>query len=305
MGREILRVSRNCAVAVATGVALAAAISAGVVGTILVLGGIVASVALHEAAHLGAARALGVKATEYFVGFGPSVWQRRSGELRWGLKLLPLGGYVKLVGMDSGEEVDPVDEPRTFRAQRPGTRAAVSAAGPLANLAVAAVLFLGLGIAGDGGIVDGVRTGTRQTVDVLGVSAEAVVELPAIGVRSVRAVFDGGDIPAEQRVLSPVGATRLADQAVAAGPELAVGLLALVNVFLGVLNLVPLLPLDGGHIAVAAADRVASSLARRPVRVDARRLRPVAIVVVAALLVLGAAAMVLDIAHPVGDPFAA
>lgn len=300
---RLLRGLRTAVTVVVLATAVVLAWRTGTTGTILVLAGIVGSVAIHEAAHLGAGRALGIKATEYFVGFGPTLWSRRSGELRWGVKALPLGGYVKLVGMDSGEDVDPVDEPRTFRAQRPGTRAAVAAAGPLANLALAAVLFAGLGIAGGAGIGDGIGAGAGDTVEVLDLSAGAVVELPQMGVRLADAALGGEPAADDQRVLSPVGATRLASQAVEQGPELAIGLIAVINVFLGVLNLVPLLPFDGGHIALAAVERGASTVRGRPVRIDPRPLRPVAFAVVIALLALGAAAVTLDITQPVTNPF--
>jgi membrane-associated protease RseP (regulator of RpoE activity) len=297
-------VRRTLTVAVlATAVLLA--VRTGTVGAVLVVIGILASVAIHELAHLGAARALGVKATEYFVGLGPTLWARQRGELRWGLKLLPLGGYVRLTGMDSGEEVDPAEESRTFRAQRPGTRAAISAAGPLANLALALVLFAGLGVASQGSVGDGVATGAGDTVEVLHLSTGAIVQLPATGVRLADAAVTGSEPPVEERVLSPVGATRLANQAVGAGPEFAIGLVAIINAFLALINLVPLLPFDGGYITLAAIEKSASVVSRRRVRIDARRLRPLAATVVLALLLLGAAAITLDITQPVDNPFVA
>lgn len=303
--RRSLSVGRRVLTIAVLGTAVLLAVRTGTLGATLVVAGILASVAIHELAHLGAARSLGVKATEYFVGFGPTLWSRQSGELRWGLKLLPLGGYVKLVGMDSGEEVDPADEPRTFRAQRPGTRAAVSAAGPLANLAVAVVLFAGLGIAAHGNVAQGVGAGVSNTAEVLEVSTEAIVTLPATGIRLADAAFRGAEAPGDERVLSPVGATRLAHQAVGAGPEFAIGLIAIINAFLALINLVPLVPFDGGFILLAAVDKVASVVSRRRVHVDPRRLRPVALVVVVALLALGVAAITLDITQPVDNPFVA
>jgi membrane-associated protease RseP (regulator of RpoE activity) len=279
------------------------AVRTGTWGAVLVVVGILASVAIHELGHLAAARALGVKATEYFVGFGPTLWSRQRGELRWGLKLLPLGGYVKLVGMDSGEEVDPADEQRTFRAQRPGTRAAISAAGPLANLAIALVLFAGLGVASHSNVAQGVAAGVGDTVEVVEVSTGAIVQLPATGARLAGAAVNGTEPPVEERVLSPVGATRLAHQAVDAGPELAIGLIAIINAFLALINLVPLLPFDGGFIALAGLEKALSVVSRRRIRIDARRLRPVALAVVAGLLVLGLAAVTLDVTQPVDNPF--
>jgi membrane-associated protease RseP (regulator of RpoE activity) len=304
LSRRAVHVARRVLTVTVLTTAVLLAVRTGTWGAVLVVVGILASVAIHELAHLVAARSLGVKATEYFVGFGPTLWSRRSGDLRWGLKLLPLGGYVKLVGMDSGEEVDPADEARTFRAQRPGTRAAVSAAGPLANLAIAVVLFAGLGVAAQANVADGLRAGVGDTVEVLGISTGAIVDLPGTGARLAGAAINGTEPPAEERILSPVGATRLAHQAVDAGPALAIGLIAIINAFLGLINLVPLLPFDGGYITVAAAEKAASVVSGRRVRIDVRRLRPVAFAVLAGLLVLGLAAVTLDITQPVANPFA-
>ena len=57
------------------------------------------SIGLHEFGHLVPAKLFGVKVTQYFVGFGPTLWSRRRGETEYGVKAIPLGGYVKLVGM--------------------------------------------------------------------------------------------------------------------------------------------------------------------------------------------------------------
>ena len=302
--RRSLDVGKRLATVVVLSTVVLLAIRTGTWGAILVVAGILGSVAAHELAHLMAARSLGLKATEYFVGFGPTLWSRQSGELRWGMKALPLGGYVKIVGMDSGEEVDPADEARTFRAQRPGTRAAVSAAGPLANLFIAVVLFAGLGVASHTNVADGVGSGVDRTLEVVRVSAESIVDLPATGVSLADSAINGTEPAASDRVLSPVGATRLAHQAVGAGPEFAIGLIAVINAFLGLINLVPLLPFDGGYIVVSAMESIASTISRRRVRIDVRRLRPLAFTVVGALLLLGLAAITLDITQPAANPFA-
>ena len=75
------------------------------------LGGIAAAVAIllfvtaHEAGHFLAAKATGMKATEFFFGFGPKIWSTRRGETEYGVKALPLGGYVRIIGMNPLEEV--------------------------------------------------------------------------------------------------------------------------------------------------------------------------------------------------------
>ena len=56
-----------------------------------------------------------MKATEFFLGFGPRLWSFRRGETEYGVKAIPAGGYVRIIGMSNLEEVDPADEPRTYR----------------------------------------------------------------------------------------------------------------------------------------------------------------------------------------------
>ena len=68
-------------------------------GVVLFVVGVAASIGLHEVGHMVPAKKFGVKVTQYFIGFGRTVWSRRRGETEYGLKAVPLGGYVKLVGM--------------------------------------------------------------------------------------------------------------------------------------------------------------------------------------------------------------
>jgi membrane-associated protease RseP (regulator of RpoE activity) len=68
-------------------------------GVVLFALGVAASIGLHEMGHLVPAKRFGVKVTQYFVGFGSTIWSRRRGETEYGVKAIPLGGYVKLVGM--------------------------------------------------------------------------------------------------------------------------------------------------------------------------------------------------------------
>ena len=58
-----------------------------------------ASIALHELGHLIPAKRFGVKVTEYMIGFGPTVWSKVKGETRYGLKAIPVGGYIRMIGM--------------------------------------------------------------------------------------------------------------------------------------------------------------------------------------------------------------
>src|SRR3954454_20819107 len=69
------------------------------VGVLVVVLGVVFSIALHEIGHLVPAKRFGVKCTQYMVGFGPTLWSKRVGETEYGVKAIPLGGYVRMIGM--------------------------------------------------------------------------------------------------------------------------------------------------------------------------------------------------------------
>src|SRR6476659_10117553 len=68
-------------------------------GVVLFVGAILASIGLHELGHMIPAKKFGGKVTQYFIGFGPTVWSKQVGETEYGVKAIPLGGYVKIVGM--------------------------------------------------------------------------------------------------------------------------------------------------------------------------------------------------------------
>ena len=70
-----------------------------IAGVLFVVVGVGLSIALHEIGHLVPAKRFGVKVTQYMVGFGPTIWSRRRGETEYGLKAIPLGGYIRMIGM--------------------------------------------------------------------------------------------------------------------------------------------------------------------------------------------------------------
>jgi len=148
-----------------------------VLGVVLFVLAILASIGLHELGHLVPAKAFGGKVTQYFIGFGPTVWSTRRGETEIGLKAIPLGGYVKIVGMlppgadglgerqpdgslkvrksNTGlftqiisdaraaewETIRPEDEDRLFYKMSWWKKVVVMAGGPTVNLLIAFVLF--------------------------------------------------------------------------------------------------------------------------------------------------------------------
>ena len=84
-------------------------------GGVLVIVGFFVILMIHEGGHLVAAKAFGMKATRYFLGFGPTLWSFKRGETEYGVKAIPAGGFVSIIGMNPLEYVSPEEEHRTYR----------------------------------------------------------------------------------------------------------------------------------------------------------------------------------------------
>jgi membrane-associated protease RseP (regulator of RpoE activity) len=364
--------------------------------TVVLIVALVATIMLHEFGHFIMAKRAGMKVTEFFIGFGPRLWSFRRGETEYGIKAIPAGGYVRIIGMNNMEEIDPADEPRTYRAASFGKRVAVVSAGIIVNLFLAFVLVFAV-LVGQGEptapstsvshllrgspaakagfmngdvlrAVDGHPVRSWNDVPKL-VQPYAGKELTFTIERHGRAfdihatpqpasktdnhgrvgivpgwVYESFSVPGAAgesvvvlgrttkeigkglaRIFSPSGVQRQVDDvtrsggatASSTGPDLerprsvigivSVGgqiigsvwellfLLGTINLFLALFNLVPLLPFDGGHVAVAVYEAIASRFRGREVRVDFRRLIPVTAAVLALLLMIGLSTMYLDI----------
>jgi membrane-associated protease RseP (regulator of RpoE activity) len=137
------------------------------VGVIVFAVGLLLSIALHEIGHMVPAKKFGVKVTQYMVGFGPTVWSRKRGDTEYGVKAIPLGGYIRMIGMVppstagkrsrwprrmstaiedfrrmSRVEVQPGDEDRQFYRLTPGKKMIVMLGGPTMNLLIYLVLTI-------------------------------------------------------------------------------------------------------------------------------------------------------------------
>ena len=124
------------------------------IGWVIFIVALLFSVMLHETGHFVLAKKFGMKVTRYFVGFGPTIWSTSRGETEYGIKALPFGGFVKIVGMHSLDDPDdPEDEPQAFRNKPAWQRILVLCAGSamhfLLALALITGLALGVGIAND------------------------------------------------------------------------------------------------------------------------------------------------------------
>jgi membrane-associated protease RseP (regulator of RpoE activity) len=384
------------------------------IGVLIFVIALLVSVMMHEAGHFLTAKAFGMKATQFFVGFGTTLWSRKRGETEYGVKAVPLGGFVKITGMTILDDVDPADEPRSFRAKPGWQRAIVLGAGSFMHFLIAFVLLFilaaGVGIADQSGAtvnvlscvpasqqagcatgdprspaaMAGLKSGdkivavagqpvhnwfqigeaikdhpagskvpftiergnleiTKQVTlssvswrkgAFLGVSPTVVynhagpikgityagTQFGSITTQSVTAL---GRIPkaipylfSKDRARTPggqvssvVGAAGITGDVVAAHigwqQKLSVVLLIIieVNIFVGIFNLVPLLPLDGGHLAIVVYERVRAWLARLfrrpdPGPVDIKRLIPVSVGVFAVIVAFGLLLIAADIINP-------
>ena len=372
----------------------------------------------HEFGHFITAKRAGLLVSDFFVGFGPVVWSTTVGETRYGVRLLPLGGYVKVPGMTWSDTVDPALESRTYRAASYPRKVLFASAGSLMHLVMALVLawasltFVGLPSASHVGIasfthfdgqrlnpaqlaglhvgdqvlsIDGVsitdanrlvklvhdhtgerlrivveRHGVRRTlyavpedgrrlrvggqrvatgstpVGYLGIglqdlivhqsllgaipaSVAKVTSIVGLAAKGIVHVFWPGEFSSLfHQVTNPVAATnrtaqlnrpqsivgvvRIAVQSTSLGVGVLLEILMVMNIFVGLLNMVPMLPLDGGYVLIATYERLRSRRGRA-YHADVQRLLPVVYAFSLVLLALFAATLYLDIVHPIANPF--
>src|ERR1700745_329589 len=98
-------------------------------------------IVIHEFGHFLFAKLSGVGVLTFSVGFGPKLWVKKKGEPEYTWRAIPLGGYVKMVGEDSEEEVQPADLERSFAQKNLLKRVAIVAAGPGFNFLLAVRSF--------------------------------------------------------------------------------------------------------------------------------------------------------------------
>jgi regulator of sigma E protease len=345
---------------------------------VLVFLGFSLLIILHEAGHFFAAKATGMRVERFFLFFGPKLVSVKRGETEYGIAAIPLGGYVKITGMNPEEDLVPEVEHRAYYKQPVWKRIVVIGAGPAVNIALAfAILFfLAFGASevnstigsiephspavvahlqpGDRIVsVDGkafAGAGIEERLTRFGhlVAAHQCAEAkPTKGCRAATPVtlrierhgqpqtiavyptydpslkrtrigFSYGSKPTEpslggavsfawtrmwsvtsgtfkvfshifeskqrKQVSGIVGVSDVAHQVIGFGARAALGLLALVSLSLGLVNLLPILPLDGGHIFWSLVEKARG----RPVSLRViERATMVGFVLVAMLLFVG------------------
>ncbi len=400
--------------ALVIGALVALGIFAGV-WVLVVVGALIIIVILHEFGHFLTARWAGMKVSEFYVGFGPRLWSVRRGETTYGLKAILAGAYVRILGMNNLERVDPAEEHRTYRSKPYWRRMSVAVAGSAMHFLLAVlllwVLYSAVGFHGfdrpdvtetarwqvsrvvpdspaasmgvlpgdritavaDRGIqnfgdlrgaladlahrpasVTVVRDGETVRLEgvigasprdgtsgFLGVGPELapparanpisglgssltdfglVVRASAEGIAGLFSLqgldgllgplvdFESDELATGEvgvgdpnRVVSVVGVARIGGSLAQADIAALLGFLAYLNVFFGVLNLFPLLPLDGGHVVIATYERLRSFGGRR-YQADVAKMLPAAYVFVIVLVTVGLVALSRDIVDPLGLP---
>ena len=111
-------------------------------GVLLFIASILIVVMIHESGHFLVAKAFGFKATQFFVGFGPTVWSIQRGETEYGIKALPLGGFVKILGMNPYEDIAVEDRERSYQAKPRWQRALLLLAGSGTHWIIAFVILV-------------------------------------------------------------------------------------------------------------------------------------------------------------------
>lgn len=261
-------------------------------------------VVLHEWAHMFVARRCGLAVSEFAVGFGPVVGSVHARGLDWSLRAIPAGGFVRILGPTEASEVpEGIPEATTLRGTTRARRVATIAAGPVANLIAAVALStFAFGVIGtptaEGtqrlAAYDAVIAGVNDLTVTATATLGGLVDLLGGADEYTAAVIAGdrGDAPAG--FLSPVGA---AD--VLGGldhPSTVLRFAAIISASLGVFNLLPFPPLDGGHLAVEAISAIRSRIAGRYVRVSLKAQNIAAAVTLGFFLVMTLAALRLDLA---------
>ncbi len=134
---------------------------------VLAFAGFAVLVILHEAGHFAAAKAVGMKVEKFFLFFPPKLFSIKRGETEYGIGAIPLGGFVKITGMNPDEEVAPEDAHRTYYSSPVWKRIVVIAAGPFVNIVIAFVIFFGARL-----LANEEATNRRRSVSDDGAAAE-------------------------------------------------------------------------------------------------------------------------------------
>jgi regulator of sigma E protease len=252
----------------------------------------------HEGGHFVAARKAGMVPTEFFWGFGPEVVAVQVGPCRYGLKMLFLGGYVRLEGMTPTSKLpDGFDEAGSYRAASHLGRLSTILAGPMVNLITGCLAFmLAAALSGESAI-GSFESGFADVWFVISATGDALATWATNLGGYVGALVDrSGGTAAPVRFLSPVAQADVSRQAVELGWATTLQWFAILSTAIGAINLLPLPPLDGSHALVAVVEGLVQRVKRdSTVRFNVARLLPLAHLTIGVLVLLSLSALILDI----------
>jgi len=189
-------------------------------------------VLIHETGHFLVARLCKVKVKEFAIGFGPLIWKKQGKETKYALRLIPLGGFVSM----EGEEERSTEE-GSFSEASIGKRVAIVLAGGIVNILFAIVTYIIL-----------MTIITRNFQLALSYTGDFILSM----VNSLKLIFTGG-VTVDQ-LMGPVGISGVVAQTT--GVAEFVYILALISMSLGVTNLLPFPPLDGGKVVLLIIEAI-------------------------------------------------
>ena len=197
-------------------------------------------VLIHETGHFLVARLCKVKVNEFAIGFGPVIWQKETTRTKYALRLIPLGGFVSMLG-----EEERSDEEGSFSKASIPKRIAIVAAGGLVNIIFAIVLYI---------ILVAILTGN------LGIAITSSGNFIMAMWESIKMIFTGGVTVND--LMGPIGISEVVAQTSTAIDFFYI--MALISMSLGVTNLLPFPPLDGGKILIY----IIEAIRRKPLKED-------------------------------------
>lgn len=189
-------------------------------------------VLIHETGHFLVAKLCKVTVKEFAIGFGPTIWKKQGKVTKYALRLIPLGGFVSM----EGEEEHSYKEGSFSKSSIP-KRIAIVMAGGLVNIIFALITYV---------ILITVMTGSiNRAIDSTGRFAFSIIE-------SLKLLFSGG--VTVNQLMGPVGISEIIVRT--SGIEEFVYIMALISMSLGVTNLLPFPPLDGGKVVLLLIEAI-------------------------------------------------
>lgn len=195
-------------------------------------------VLIHETGHFLVARLCKIKVNEFSIGFGPLIWKKETEKTKYAIRLIPLGGYVSMLGEEERSE-----EEGSFSKASIPKRIAIVAAGGLVNILFAIILYIILVTVITGNFI----TGLTSSGDIINAMWE-----------SIKLIFTGG-VTADNLV-GPIGISEIVAQTT--GLIDFFYIMAIISLSLGVTNLLPFPPLDGGKILIY----IIEAIRRKPLK---------------------------------------